>query len=64
MTRAQIQGALDDLYAAAAKDVPLGSSYSGGVPSLKVWAPTALLDPGVTVQLYNADGPRTATLRR
>ncbi|HEX7374351.1 MAG TPA: pullulanase-type alpha-1,6-glucosidase, partial [Steroidobacteraceae bacterium] len=56
VTRAQIQGALDDLYAAAAKDVPLGPSYSGGTPTLRVWAPTALTDPGVTVQLYNADG--------
>ena len=56
VTRAQINGALDDLYATAARDVALGPTYSGGVPSLKVWAPTALLNPGVSVQLYNADG--------
>ena len=56
VTRAQINGALDDLYYEAAKDVILGPSYSGGVPSLKVWAPTAVMDPGVSVQLYNADG--------
>ncbi len=56
VTRAQINGALDDLYYEAAKDVPLGPSFSGGVPSLKVWAPTALLSPGVSVNLFNADG--------
>jgi pullulanase-type alpha-1,6-glucosidase len=56
VTRAQINGALDDLYYEAAKDVALGPTYAGGVPSLKVWAPTAVLDPGVTVQLYNDDG--------
>jgi pullulanase len=56
ITRTQINGALDDLYADAAADVELGPSYSGGVPSLKLWAPTALLDPGVVVKVYDADG--------
>jgi pullulanase len=56
VTRAQINGALDDLYADAAADVVLGPTYSGGTPSLKVWAPTALLDPGVTVKVYDAAG--------
>jgi pullulanase len=57
-TNVQIAGALDDIYVnngeAAAAD--LGPSYAGGVPSLKVWAPTAFLDPGVSVKIYNADG--------
>jgi pullulanase len=55
-TRVQTPGALDDVYADAAFDEPLGVSYSGGVPTLRVWAPTALLDPGVSVNLYDEAG--------
>jgi pullulanase-type alpha-1,6-glucosidase len=57
-TNVQIAGALDDIYVAngTAEDAALGPSYSGGVPSLKVWAPTAQLNPGVSVKVYNADG--------
>ncbi len=40
-TRAQIQSVLDALYAASAKTQTLGVTYSGGVPTLRVWAPTA-----------------------
>ncbi|MCA9993724.1 MAG: hypothetical protein KDE29_22235, partial [Anaerolineales bacterium] len=40
-TRTQIQSILDTLYAASAKTQPLGTSYSSGIPTLKVWAPTA-----------------------
>ncbi len=55
-TLVQTAGALDDLYAEAAYGEPLGVSYSGSAPSLAVWAPTALLDPGVSVKVYEADG--------
>jgi hypothetical protein len=37
----QIQGVLDALYASTAKTQVLGLSYSAGIPTLKVWAPTA-----------------------
>jgi pullulanase-type alpha-1,6-glucosidase len=53
-TRVQTAGALDDLYAEAAKDAELGPTYEGGVPTLRVWAPTALIDPGVSVRIFNA----------
>ncbi|HRE47516.1 MAG TPA: pullulanase-type alpha-1,6-glucosidase [Aggregatilineales bacterium] len=36
----QIPGVLDDLYSAAA-DVPLGVTWDGDVPTLRLWAPTA-----------------------
>ncbi|HSW34168.1 MAG TPA: hypothetical protein VLH36_11210, partial [Steroidobacteraceae bacterium] len=55
-TNVQIAGALDDLYAEAAYDEPLGVTYTSGVPSLSVWAPTALTDPGVSVNVYDAAG--------
>jgi len=55
-TNVQLAGALDDLYAAAAKGQPLGVTYASGVPSLAVWAPTALTDPGVSVNVYDAAG--------
>ena len=38
----QIQGVLDDLYASNAANVDLGVSYSSGVPTVRVWAPTAV----------------------
>ncbi|MBN1666182.1 MAG: pullulanase-type alpha-1,6-glucosidase, partial [Anaerolineales bacterium] len=37
----QIPGVLDDLYAEAAWGETLGVSFENGVPTLKVWAPTA-----------------------
>jgi pullulanase len=40
-TGVQIWGVLDDLYADAAYDEPLGVIYDGNVPTLRVWAPTA-----------------------
>ena len=41
-TGVQIPGVLDDLYAGAASDRPLGPTWSAdGVPTLAVWAPTA-----------------------
>jgi len=40
-TRVQIQGVLDDLYAANATTQTLGVSYSGAVPTVRLWAPTA-----------------------
>ncbi|MGN6830003.1 alpha-1,6-glucosidase domain-containing protein [Paucibacter sp. M5-1] len=40
-TTAQIAGALDDLYAAAAEVPDLGAVVSGGKTSFKLWAPTA-----------------------
>ncbi|HET7291086.1 MAG TPA: pullulanase-type alpha-1,6-glucosidase [Vicinamibacteria bacterium] len=51
-TSVQIPGVIDDLYR---YDGPLGVSLSGGVPTLRLWAPTAR---SVTVHL--ADGPATA----
>jgi pullulanase-type alpha-1,6-glucosidase len=55
-TNVQTPGAIDDIYAAAAKNAALGPTYAGGVPSLKVWAPTALTNPGVSVKIYDASG--------
>ena len=55
-TLVQTAGALDDLYADSAYGEPLGVTYAGSAPSLAVWAPTALLDPGVSVKVYEADG--------
>jgi pullulanase-type alpha-1,6-glucosidase len=52
-TSVQIPGVLDDLYA---YDGELGVSWTGGVPTLRLWAPTAR---AVTLQLFG--GPRTAT---
>ena len=40
-TGVQVPGVLDDLYAGAAADRALGAEWSGGVPSLALWAPTA-----------------------
>jgi pullulanase len=37
-TSLQIQGVLDDLYT---YDGPLGATFNAGVPTLRVWAPTA-----------------------
>ena len=40
-TGVQIPGVLDDLYAEAAYDEPLGVVWEDGVPTVRVWAPTA-----------------------
>ena len=45
-TALQIPGALDDLYT---YDGPLGVSFSAGVPTLRLWAPTA---QSVKLHLY------------
>lgn len=37
----QIQGVLDALYATSAASQTLGVSYSGGAPTVQLWAPTA-----------------------
>ncbi len=49
LSRVQIQSVLDALYAASAKTEALGVTYSGTVPTLKVWAPTAKT---VTIRRY------------
>ena len=38
-TSLQIQGVLDDLYTYQG---PLGATFAGGTPTLRVWAPTAV----------------------
>ncbi len=45
----QIPGVLDDLYR---YDGPLGVTFEGGVPTLRVWAPTA---QAVTLFLYDSE---------
>ncbi|MGD8977984.1 MAG: pullulanase-associated domain-containing protein, partial [Gammaproteobacteria bacterium] len=55
-TYVQTPGLLDDLYAAAATQVELGVSWSGATPTIRVWAPTAYPDTGVTLNLYSAPG--------
>ena len=40
-TGVQVPGVIDDLYAAAALTAPLGVTWTGAVPSIGVWAPTA-----------------------
>ncbi len=40
-TGVQIPGVLDDLYAEAAYDEPLGVVWDGDAPTVRVWAPTA-----------------------
>ena len=61
-TNVQTSGALDDVYAAAATQANLGVNYEGGVPVLRVWAPTAQLTTGVSVNLYDASGTLTDTV--
>lgn len=55
-TGVQIPGVLDDLYAASAKPVSLGMTLQGGIPTLRVWAPTAK-----TVSLHLFDSATVAT---
>jgi pullulanase-type alpha-1,6-glucosidase len=52
-TGLQIPGVLDDIYA---YDGPLGVTYENGVPTLRVWAPTAQL---VRLALYDDSDPAT-----
>ena len=54
-TGLQIQGVLDDLYTYHG---PLGATFSAGVPTLRVWAPTAR---AVKLHLYNDSNPATAS---
>jgi pullulanase len=49
-TTAQLAGALDDLYAAAAALPDLGATIAGGKTTFKVWAPTA---QKVSVAIYD-----------
>ncbi|MGE5234053.1 MAG: pullulanase-type alpha-1,6-glucosidase, partial [Acidobacteriota bacterium] len=55
-TSLQIQGVLDDVYAPSASDAVLGPSFAGGVPTLRVWAPTARQ---VRLQLFADSNPAT-----
>jgi pullulanase len=61
-TLVQIPGALDALYATAASATALGVTYTSGAPSVAVWAPTALKDPGVSLNLYDAAGTKLETV--
>ncbi|MGI5249938.1 pullulanase-type alpha-1,6-glucosidase [Actinacidiphila glaucinigra] len=56
-TGVQIQGVLDDLYAARATRAVLGPVFSHGRPTLSVWAPTA---QSVSLELAG----RTVPMRR
>ncbi len=58
ITGVQIQSVLDVLYAAGAKTQTLGVTYSGGVPTVKVWAPTA---KSVTLRRYADSSTATYT---
>jgi pullulanase len=53
-TSVQIPGVLDDLFP---YDGPLGVSWSGGAPTLRVWAPTA---QSVALRLFPDSNPATA----
>ncbi|SCL15435.1 alpha-1,6-glucosidases, pullulanase-type [Micromonospora nigra] len=61
-TGLQIPGVLDDLYARATK-ARLGVTFSGRVPTLSVWAPTAR---AVSLQLFDTPTApaRTVSMRR
>jgi pullulanase-type alpha-1,6-glucosidase len=54
-TAVQIPGVLDDLFR---YDGALGASWSGGAPTLRVWAPTAR---SVTLELYPDSTSTSAT---
>ena len=63
-TGVQIPGVLDDLYAEAARDAPLGVSWADAAPTVRVWAPTA---QSVKLHLFpdatgKAEGVLEATL--
>ncbi len=57
-SRVQIQSVLDALYATNAKSQTLGVTYSGGVPTVRVWAPTAR---SVTLRRYANSTTETYT---
>ncbi|MFG1890959.1 pullulanase-type alpha-1,6-glucosidase [Micromonospora sp. NPDC049051] len=61
-TGVQIPGVLDDVYARAT-DARLGPTFTGGVPTLALWAPTARQ---VSLQLFDSPTaqPRTVAMRR
>ncbi|WP_431727459.1 pullulanase-type alpha-1,6-glucosidase [Verrucosispora sp. TAA-831] len=61
-TGVQIPGVLDDVYAPATT-ARLGATFTGGVPSLAVWAPTART---VSVELFDSPTatPRVVAMRR
>lgn len=56
-TALQIPGVLDDLYG---YDGPLGVTFSGNRPTLRVWAPTA---QSVALLLFSDSNPATAPTR-
>jgi pullulanase-type alpha-1,6-glucosidase len=61
-TTAQIAGALDDLYAAAADVADLGAVVKNGSTSFKLWAPTAqAVSVMLTQPLGNSGLTRTST---
>lgn len=57
-TGVQIPGVLDDLYADAVEDQPLGVSFDGGAPTFRLWAPTAQT---ATLLTWPAGGTGEAT---
>ncbi|MFE2941391.1 pullulanase-type alpha-1,6-glucosidase [Streptomyces sp. NPDC059255] len=60
-TGVQIQGVLDDLYSARAAKASLGPVFTGGRPTLSVWAPTART---VSLELGAGADARTVPMRR
>jgi len=61
-TTAQIAGALDDLYAAAAQVPDLGATIAQGKTQFKLWAPTAqAVSVVLTTPLGNSGLTRTTT---
>jgi len=57
-THAQLQGVLDDVYAAAAAPLPLGPTFAAdGTPTFRLWAPTAR---SVSVSIAGVDTPMVA----
>ncbi|GIJ30661.1 1,4-alpha-glucan branching enzyme [Micromonospora qiuiae] len=61
-TGVQIPGVLDDVYAPATS-ARLGPTFTGGTPTLAVWAPTART---VSLELFDSPTatPRTVAMRR
>jgi pullulanase len=55
-TSLQIPGVLDDLYTYLG---PLGATFSGGAPTLRLWAPTA---QSVKLHLYDSSTSTTETI--
>ncbi|UUZ53152.1 hypothetical protein LP419_30025 [Massilia sp. H-1] len=60
VTSLQTGGMLDSLFAAAAAPARLGVTFSNGVPTFRLWAPTA---KAVALNVYaGADAPLAATV--